>query len=57
MLVDGTSNLLAVLLPVAVGRGENPDGGSGVLIIVLAIVAAIVVVGAILTLVARKTRG
>jgi hypothetical protein len=57
MLVDGTSNLLAALLPVAVGRGENPDGGSGVLIIVLAIVAAIVVVGAILTLVARRTRG
>ncbi len=51
------SNLLAALLPVAAGRGENPDGGSGVLIIVLSIVAAIVVVGAILTLIARKTRG
>jgi len=45
MLVDGASNLLTALLPVAVGRSENPDGGSGVLIIVLSIVAAIVVVG------------
>ena len=57
MLSDGASHLLTALLPVAVGRSENPDGGSGVLIIVLSIVAAIVVVGAILTLVARKTRG
>ena len=57
MLFDGASHLVTALLPVAVGRSENPDGGSGVLIIVLSIVAAIVVVGAILTLVARKTRG
>ncbi len=57
MPIDSASSLLAALLPVAVGQGENPDGGSGVLIIVLAIVAAIVVVGAILALVARKTRG
>ena len=48
---------LVALLPVAAGRGENPDDGSGVLIIVLTIVAVIVVVGTILTLVARKTRG
>ncbi len=57
MLVERASNLLGALLPLAVGRGENPDGGGGVLIIVLSIVAAIVVIGAILTLVARKTRG
>ncbi len=57
MPIDSASSLLAALLPVAIGQGANPDGGSGVLIIVLAIVAAIVVVGAILALVARKTRG
>ncbi len=45
------------LLPLAVGQGENPDGGSGVLIIVLTIVAVIVVIGLITTLIARKTRG
>ena len=55
MSFDAT--LLATLLPMAAGRGENPDGGSGVLIIVLTIVAVIVVVGTILTLVIRKTRG
>jgi len=41
----------------AVGRGENPDGGSGVLIIVASIVVAVIVVVGILTLVMRKTRG
>ena len=50
-------NLLALLVPVAAGRGESPDGGSGVLIIVLTIVAVIVVIGAIVTLIARRTRG
>ena len=57
MSTDVISNLLATLLPLAVGRGENPDDGSGVLIIVLSIVGAILVIGAVLTLVARKTRG
>ena len=57
MPFDGAASLLATLLPVAVGRGEDPDGGSGVLIIVLSIVGAILVVGAVVTLVARKTRG
>jgi len=57
MPIDSASSLLAALLPVAVGQGENPDGGSGVLIIVLTIVAVIVVIGAIVTLVARRTRG
>ena len=57
MPIDSASSLLAALLPVAAGQGENPDGGSGVLIIVLTIVAVIVVIGAIVTLVARRTRG
>jgi hypothetical protein len=57
MSLDSASEFLAGLLPMAVGRGEDPDGGSGVLIIVLSIVAAIVVIGAIVTLVARRTRG
>ena len=57
MLTDATSSLLATLLPLAAGRGENPDEGSGVLIIVLVILAAILVVAGILTLVARRTRG
>ena len=57
MTLDGLLNLVATLAPLAVGRGNDPDSGSGVLIIVLSIVAAIVVVGGILTLVARKTRG
>jgi len=48
---------LFAALPFAAGRGENPDDGSGILIIVLTIVAVIVVVGTILTLVVRKTRG
>lgn len=50
-------NLLALLVPVAAGRGDNPDGGGGVLIIVLTIVAVVVVIGAIVTLIARRTRG
>lgn len=50
-------SLFAFVAPLAAGRGESPGGGSGVLIIVLAIVAAILVIGTILTLVARKTRG
>ncbi len=57
MLTDATSSLLATLLPLAAGRGENPDEGSGVLLIVLVILAAILVVAGILTLVARRTRG
>ena len=57
MLIDATSSLLATLLPLAAGRGDNPDEGSGVLLIVLVILAAIVVVGGILTIVARRTRG
>ena len=57
MFLDSAASLLAALLPLAVGRGENPDGGSGVLIIVLSIVAVILVIGAILALVARKSRG
>jgi len=51
------SSLLSALLPLAAGRGENPDDGGGILIIVISIVAAILVVGTILTLVVRKTRG
>jgi hypothetical protein len=51
------TTLFAPFLPLAAGQGANPDGGSGILIIVLTIVAVIVVVGTILTLVARKTRG
>ena len=54
MAIELASDLLWLF---AEGRGENPDGGSGVLIIVLAIVGAILVIGTILTLVARKTRG
>ena len=50
-------NLVTALLPLAVGRGEEPDGGSGIAIILISIVAAILVIGAILTLVVRKTRG
>ncbi|MDQ3588457.1 MAG: hypothetical protein M3375_08945 [Actinomycetota bacterium] len=57
MLLYSATTLLAALLPVAEGRGENPDGGGGVLTIVLVILAMIVVIGAVLTLIARKTRG
>ena len=57
MLIDATSSLLATLLPLAAGRGDNPDEGSGVLLIVLVIRAASLVVGGILTIVARRTRG
>ncbi len=57
MLLYSATTLLAAVLPLAEGRGENPDGGSGVLTIVLVILAMILVIGAILTLIARKTRG
>ena len=50
--------MLAALLQIAVRSGSNnPDDGSGVLIIVLSAVAAVLVVVGILTLVVRKTRG
>ena len=49
--------LLGALVFLAAGRGENPDGGGGILIIVISIVAVILVLGTVLTLVARKTRG
>jgi len=55
MSLDAT--FFAALLPLAAGRGANPDDGSGILIIVLTIIVVIVVVGTILTLVVRKTRG
>ena len=57
MPFDASLNLFATLVSLAAGRGENPDDGSGILIILLTIVAVIVVVGTILTLVVRKTRG
>ena len=57
MSAEAAVNLLASLLPFAVGRGNDPDSGSGVLIIVLVIVGAIVVIGTILTLVHKRTRG
>lgn len=57
MLIDSVSTLLVTLLPLAEGRGENPQGVGGVLIIVLAIVTMVLVVAAILTLIARRTRG
>ena len=50
--------MTASLIQFAEQAGSNsPDGGSGVLIIVISIVVAVLVVGGILTLVARKTRG
>ena len=49
------ANLLTVLLPLAEGRGENPDGGGGVLIIVGLIVLLALVIGTAWTLIARAT--
>ena len=49
------ANLLALLLPIAEGRSENPDEGGGVLIIVGLIVLAVVVVVTAWTLIARST--
>ncbi|MEJ7790272.1 MAG: hypothetical protein WKF29_10360 [Thermoleophilaceae bacterium] len=50
--------MAATFIQIAEQSGSNsPDGGSGVLIIVISIVVAVLVVGGILTLVARKTRG
>ena len=57
MSLDATSSLLTALMPLAAGRGENPDDGGGILIIVISIVAVILVLGTVLTLVVRKTRG
>jgi hypothetical protein len=57
MPTDSVLSLFTLVAPIAVGRGENPDDGSGVLLIVLSIVAVIVVIGTILTLIVRKTRG
>jgi len=57
MPTESLMSLLVFVAPLAAGRGENPDGGSGVLIIVASIVAAIAVILTILTLIARKTRG
>ena len=47
--------LLNTLL-LAASRGNSPDEGSGVLIIVLTIVVMVLVIGTILTLIARRTR-
>ncbi len=48
-------NLVTVLLPLAEGRSENPDGGGGVLVIVGLIVLLAVIIGTAWTLVARAT--
>jgi hypothetical protein len=47
---------IALLWLFAEGRGENPDGASGILIIVGSIVVAIAVVAGILVTIARRTR-
>ena len=49
------ANLLAVLLPLAEGRSENPDEGGGVLLIVGVILLLAVVIGTVWTLIARAT--
>lgn len=49
------ANLLAVLLPLAEGRSENPDEGAGVLLIVGVILLLVVVIGTVWTLIARAT--
>ena len=49
------ATLLAVLLPLAEGRSENPDEGGGVLVIVGLIVVLAVVIGTVWTLIARAT--
>ncbi len=49
------ANLLAILLPLAEGRSENPDEGGGVLLIVGLILLLVVVVVTAWTLIARAT--
>ena len=49
------ASVLDILLPIAEGRGSNPDEGAGVLLIIGIIVLALVVVGTILFLVTRLT--
>ncbi len=46
---------LDFLLPIAAGRGSNPDEGTGVLMIIGIIVLVIVVIGTILFAVTRLT--
>ena len=49
------ATLIALLLPLAEGRSENPDEGGGVLLIVGLIVLLAVVIGTVWTLIARAT--
>ena len=46
---------LDLLLPIADGRGADPDEGAGVLLIIGIIVLALVVIGTILFAVTRLT--
>ena len=48
-------DLLTMLLPLAEGRSENPDGAGGILIIVGLIVLLAIIVGTVWTLIARST--
>ena len=49
------ATLIALLLPLAEGRSENPDEGGGVLLIVGLIVLLAMVIGTVWTLIARAT--
>ena len=46
---------LEILLPIAEGRGSDPDDGAGVLVILGIIVLVVVVIATILFLVTRMT--
>ena len=46
---------LEILIPIAAGRGEDPDGGAGVLLIVGIILLAVLTIATILFLVTRAT--
>ncbi len=46
---------ILMLLPLAEGRSQNPDEGGGILVIIGVIVVAILVIGAVFTLIARGT--
>lgn len=48
-------DLIAILLPLAEGRSENPGSGGGVLVIVGMIVLLAVIIGTVWTLIARGT--
>ncbi len=49
------ATLLALLLPLADGRSQNPDEGGGILVIVGLIVALAIVIGTVWILIARAT--